>query len=399
MSRIIVVGGSLGGLRAVEALYARGWDGEIVVVSEERHPPYTRPPLSKAALCGEPDLQSLLFKQRPEAIRAEWLWGTSAVAANLSERTVELSTGETIDYAGLVAATGVRARRLGGTDGEIGHVVRTFDDCVSLHSRLVPGARLVVIGAGFIGCEVAATAITLGCRVDVVAIDEVPMAVPLGVAVGGAIQRRHERAGVRFHLGTGVAGIDRAGEETDAGWLVRLTDGDPLACDVLVQAVGSAPAVGWLERNGLDLTDGVVCDNDLRIEGHSGTVAVGDVARFPNPFFDEVPRRVEHWQMPMVTAVRAATTLMTDLVGAPQPEAPFTPLPSFWSDQLDMRIQSFGSLGIADRVEVIDGDLHSDSTVGYYRGDSLVGALLLGSPKKAPAVMRMVSEALSAARA
>jgi 3-phenylpropionate/trans-cinnamate dioxygenase ferredoxin reductase subunit len=394
MARIVVVGGSLSGLRVTEALYLGGWEGEVVVLSEEHHPPYTRPPLSKAALTAVPDLATLAFKQRPEADRADWRFGVRAVGADLDARVVTLSDGTTVEYDGLVAATGVSARRLPQSVGTGGSVVRTYDDCCDLQGRLTSGTRLVVIGAGFIGCEIAATARRIGCQVDVIALDEVPLQVPLGTDVGAAVRRRHEREGVRFHLGRGIETF----VEDENGAHVTLSDGTVVVGDVLVQAIGSAPNTGWLEGNGLDLVDGVVCDNWLRAGGRPGVVAVGDVARFPNPLFDDVPRRVEHWQMPMDTARRAAATLLADLSGGPADTTSFEPLPSFWSDQYDLRLQSFGALGIADRTEVLEGDLDDEAVVGYYRGESLVGALLLGFPKQMMRVRKIVLSALAEAR-
>ncbi|ASR37667.1 ferredoxin reductase [Prauserella marina] len=389
--RIVVVGGSLGGLRATEALLAGGWDGEIVVLSDEPHVPYTRPPLSKAALAGGPDLATLAVKQRPEAARAEWRFGATVVAADLAARTVTLADGETVAYDGLVAATGVRPRRLPSRidhTGGAAHVVRTIEDCRVLHSALRTGSRVVVIGAGFIGCEVAATAVGLGCEVTVVAADESPMLAPLGRTVGDAVRRRHERAGVKFRLGVSVSAVDH-------GYSVSLSDGSRVDGDVVVQSIGSAPCVGWLSGNGLDLADGVATDNGMRAGGITGVVAVGDVARFPNPLFDDVPRRVEHWQTPMETARRAAVTLLADLAGHDADPAPFTPLPSFWSDQFDLRLQSFGALGIADRTEVLEGDLGGQAVVGYFRGTLLVGALLLGMPKRAVAVRKRLLAGLT----
>src|SRR5262249_19673038 len=157
--------------------------------------------------------------------------------------------------------------------------------------------RVVVIGAGFIGCEVAATARTLGCEVDVVDPMSVPLVRPLGAEMGAEIRRRHEEQGVRFHLGRTVARI--AGTDASGPHALTLDDGTELAATVIVEAVGSVPNVGWLEGNGLDLSDGVLCDAGLRVIGPDGpvrdTVAVGDIARFPNVLFDDVPRRVEHW--------------------------------------------------------------------------------------------------------
>lgn len=395
MARIVVVGGSLGGLRVTEALYLGGWEGDVVVLSEEDHPPYTRPPLSKAALKATPDLTTLEFKKRPEADRADWRFGVRAVSCDLEARTVTLSDGTTLEYDGLVAATGVRARRLPDHVGSGGHVVRTYDDCRGLQGRLAPGTRLIVLGAGFIGCEIAATTVRMGCEVDVIALDQVPMQMPLGIEVGAAVQRRHEQEGVRFHLGRGIESF----VDDEDGVRVTLSDGTVVVGDVLVQAIGSTPNTDWLAGNGLDLVDGVVCDNGMRPGGRRGVVAVGDVARFPNPLFDDVPRRVEHWQMPMDTARRAAATLLADLAGKSADTAPFEPLPSFWSDQYELRVQSFGSLGIADRSEVLEGDLDGEAVIGYYRDDRLVGALLLGFPKQAVKVRKLVLGSLAEARA
>lgn len=391
--RVVVVGGSLGGLRATEALYAGGFDGEVVVLSEEVHPPYTRPPLSKKGLASTPDLESLLFKQRPEAALADWRFGVHAVGSDLEARTVRLSDGSELGYDALVAATGVRARRLPQRVATAGLVVRTIDDCRALQARLVPGATVVIVGAGFIGCETAATAVRLGCSVHVVAADPVPMMTPLGAELGAAVQRRHEAEGVVFHLGTGVASV----ESTDTHHRLTLGDSTVVEGDVLVQAIGSQPNVEWLEDNALDLSDGVLCDNQLRMGGRPDAVAVGDVARFPNPLFDDVARRVEHWQMPGETARRAATTLLRHLAGEPADVTPFAPLPSFWSDQLDLRLQSFGAPGIADRIEVLEGDPATEAVVGYFRDDRMIGAVLLGMPKRAIQVRRQMMADLALA--
>lgn len=393
MSRIVVVGGSLGGLRATETLFNAGWEGDVVVLSAERHAPYTRPPLSKALLAGTPQLSAVEFRRRPEAERADWRFGVSAVHADLDSRTVELSDGSTLGYDGLVAASGVRSRRLPVTVTTKGLSVRTLDDCAALQPLLTPGARVAIVGAGFIGCEIAATAVGLGAAVEVIAVDPVPMAMPLGETVGRAIQRRHEAHGIRFHLGRSL----RAVESEDSGHVLVLDDGSTVECDVLVEAIGSQPCVEWLEGNGLDLTNGVQCDNWMRMGGRHGAVAIGDVARFPNPLFDDVPRRVEHWQMPTDTARRAVATLLSDLSGASADPAPFLPLPWFWSDQFSMKLQSFGSPALGTRTAVLEGDLDDESVIGYYRGEQLVGAVLLGMPKAAPRVRKLVLDSLNLA--
>jgi 3-phenylpropionate/trans-cinnamate dioxygenase ferredoxin reductase component len=369
--RIVIAGAGLGGLRTAEALRAGGFAGEIVLFGREDRMPYTRPPLSKAQLAAGPDFAAVAFRQR-DGLDLDWRLGTGVRSADLAAREVRADDGAIVTYDGLVAATGVAARRL-PLDLPGRHTVRTFDDCVRLAGELRPGRRVLVLGAGFIGCEVAATATERGCVVTVVALDPAPMAVPLGTLVGNAVRARHEARGVTFRLGRTVTGT--------AGNAVVLDDGTEVGYDVLVEAVGSRPCTEWLDGNGLDLGDGARCDNDLRVR--PGVVAVGDVARFPNPLFDDVPRRVEHWQMPGETARRAAATLLADLTGAAAPPTPFRPLPSFWSDQFHLRLQSFGLPGIGQDAALLDGDLTGDTAVGYYRDGVLVGVVVLGMPKQA----------------
>jgi 3-phenylpropionate/trans-cinnamate dioxygenase ferredoxin reductase component len=392
MQRVVVVGGSLGGLRAVENLRLQGFDGDVTVLAQEAHPPYTRPPLSKQLLTKTPGLADCEFRRRPEADLADWRFGTSAVACDLELRTVTQDDGEVVEYDGIIAATGVRSRRLPASVTDAGYYIRTLDDAIALQPRLVAGVRLVIVGAGFIGCEVAATAVRLGCEVDVVAQDPAPLFMPLGTELGAAVRRRHESNGVRFHLDRGVGAI---GSGVDDTWDVTLTDGTVLGCDLFVVAVGSVPNTEWLEGNGLELDGGVVCDNWMRMGGRPAAVAIGDVARFPNPWFDDVPRRVEHWQMPTDTARRAVATLLADLAGAPADAAPFTPLPWFWSDQYGEKLQSFGFPGLGQAAEILEGSLTDEAVVAYRREGRLIGVVLLGMPRSAPSVRRLMLESLS----
>jgi NADPH-dependent 2,4-dienoyl-CoA reductase/sulfur reductase-like enzyme len=383
VARVVVVGASMGGLRAAEAVAKHGFTGEVVVIGDERHMPYNRPPLSKEALAGEeePDHAGLAFRIPRHAREVTWRLGHRVVAADLGMRTVTLESGERLAWDGLVVATGLEPRRLdlpGPLAGR--HVVRTLDDAQALRAALVPGARVVVVGAGFIGCEAAATARALGASVDVVAPESVPMQRPLGLELGAALQRRHEVHGVRFHLGR-LPALVEGGEEVEA---VVLDDGTRLPADVLVEAIGCAPNTGWLEGNGLDLSDGVLCDNALRAVGEDGAahpdvVACGDIARFPNLLFDDVPRRVEHWTMVSDTAKHAGATLAAHLTGEALQDKAFGPVPSFWSDQYDMRLQSFGSPALGgDDIRVLEGDLDGEVAVGYQREGRLVGVVLVG---------------------
>ncbi|KRD02782.1 MULTISPECIES: NAD(P)/FAD-dependent oxidoreductase [unclassified Streptomyces] len=391
---IVVAGGSMGGLRAAEQLRAAGWTGAVTVVGDEPHMPYNRPPLSKDVLAGKAPFASLAFTPKAAAADVEWRLGTKVVAARLDERTVTLDDGRALSYDGLVVATGMRPRRLrcpGPLAGR--HTVRTLDDAKGLRDELTgPGVRLVVVGAGFIGCEVAATAVRLGAA-EVTVVDPLPlpMAGPLGELLGRALLKRHEERGVRFALGTGVAGF--RGEERVSG--VVLADGRVLPADVVVESVGSVANVEWLDGNGLDLADGVLTDERLRVGGRSDVVAVGDVARFPNARYDGVPRRVEHWSIPTDTARHAAKTLVAGLTGAGPEPGPFAPLPTFWSDQHDFRLQSFGAPGLGtDDVRVLDGDPDGDVLVGYHTGGRLVGVVALGGPAAATAAARYRAQLL-----
>ncbi|MFG2797048.1 NAD(P)/FAD-dependent oxidoreductase [Streptomyces pseudovenezuelae] len=385
---IVVAGASMGGLRAAEQLRAASWTGRITVVGDEPHMPYNRPPLSKEVLAGRAPFASLAFTPKASAADVEWRLGARIVASRLAERTVSLDDGSVLPYDGLVVATGMRPRRLGCPGPLTGrHTVRTIDDAQGLRDELTrPGARVVVVGAGFIGCEVAATAVALGvAEVTVVDPLPLPMVGPLGELLGRALLKRHEERGVRFALGTGVAGF--AGKDRVTG--VVLSDGTVLEADVVVESVGSVANTEWLDGNGLDLSDGVLTDGLLRVGGRPEVVAVGDVARFPNARYDGVPRRVEHWSIPTDTAKHAARTL----VGTEQ--APFAPLPTFWSDQHEFRLQSFGAPALGkDDVRILDGDPEGDVLVGYHTGGRLVGVVALGGHAAATGAARYRAQLL-----
>jgi NADPH-dependent 2,4-dienoyl-CoA reductase/sulfur reductase-like enzyme len=387
--RVVVVGAGMAGLRSAESLRKSGFDGQLVLVGEEPHLPYNRPPLSKEVLASEVEHERVAFPLRASMGDVEWRLGTPAVELDLDRSEVTLSDGTSLGYDGLVIATGLRPRRLdlpgpppGAASGR--HVLRTLEDAAQLRADLRPGQRVIVLGAGFIGCEVAATARTLGCEVACVAIDDYPMVRPLGAQLGAEMQRRHEEHGVRFHLGVGVAGC--TGENRVTG--VTLTDGQHLAADVVVEAISSHCNTEWLAGAGLDVSDGLLCDSVLRVTREDGRVvdgvhAVGDLARFPNPLFDDVPRRVEHWNIPTETGRRVGPALASYLRGdgyQPVLDTPWRPMPSFWSDQYDIRLQSYGMPGLADSdgIHVLEGDLAGEVAVGYFRGDVLVGIVGLG---------------------
>jgi NADPH-dependent 2,4-dienoyl-CoA reductase/sulfur reductase-like enzyme len=372
---VIIVGASMGGLRAAEALRRFGYAGPITVIGDEPHAPYNRPPLSKEVLAAEVSHEAVAFPQRDSTADVNWLLGTRVESADLAHGTVTDSNGETHPYLTLIIATGLRPKRLAVANGELAgrHAVRTLDDAIALRRDLKPGAKVVVLGAGFIGCEVAATARKLGCEVTVVAPGVHPMIRPLGIELARELERRHEAMGVEFRMKTGVT--DLAGTTSVEG--VVLDSGENLPCEVLVEAIGSHPNTEWLEGNDLDLSDGVMADNDLRAvksngEAWSNVFVIGDVARFANPLFDDIERRVEHWNIPTDTAKRVAQVFNEVAEGQ------FAPIPSFWSDQYDMHILAYGLLALADEVKLIAGELEGECVFGYYRAGKMVGVCGIG---------------------
>jgi NADPH-dependent 2,4-dienoyl-CoA reductase/sulfur reductase-like enzyme len=379
-NRLVVVGASIAGMRAAETARKAGFTGDVVVIGDEPHMPYNRPPLSKEALSGKMDPDRLPFRVPKMAQDVDWRLSTTVKGADLTARTVTLTNGTTLDWSGLVIASGLRPRVLplpGPQDGR--HVMRTMDDMKVLRAELGPGVRLVIVGAGFVGCEVAATARTLGAEVDVVAPELVPVERPLRATIGNVLRERHEAEGVRFHLGT--VPVEYLG--TDRVEAVRLRDDTTLPADLVVEAVGCTPNTDWLAGNDLDLTDGVLCDNLLRVAGRPDVVACGDVARFPNPLFDDVPRRVEHWMMANDTARKAGAVLGAHLAGEATDETPFAPVPAFWSDQYDLRLQSFGAVELGgDDVRVLEQDPAGGIVVGYHRAGDLVGVALIDLPAR-----------------
>ena len=371
---VIIVGAGLGGLRTAESLRAAGYQDGIVVIGDEPHLPYNRPPLSKEALVGGVRVEDLLFRRREAIGDVEWRLGVPVVASDLTERTVTLADGQTLPFRGLVIASGIRPRQLPIPGPEEGRVLlRNADDAAHLRGRLVSGERLAILGSGFIGCEVAATARALGVEVDVIALDDEPMIRPLGSDLGAAMKRHHEEHGVRFHLGRTITEFLGDDEITS----VRLDDGADVPATVVLEAVGSVPNIEWLEGNGLDLSDGVLVDESLQVVGSPApAVAVGDIARHPNALLPFGPSRIEHWNMPTELGKHAGTTLAKALhdAGTNTTPEPFYALPSFWSDQYDVSLQSFGMPGLGTPT-VVEGELDGACIVEYHRGDDLVGVV------------------------
>ncbi|MEU1405432.1 FAD-dependent oxidoreductase [Streptomyces sp. NPDC005728] len=366
MNRIVVVGASAAGLAAAETFRREGYDGTLTLVGDEPHPPYDRPPLSKQVLAAAwpPERVRLRPPAGLAALGLDLRLGTAATGLDAAERTLRLADGRQLPYDGLVIATGVRPRRL---PGEGAHVLRTLDDALNLRDRLRPGVRLVVVGAGFLGTEAAAVAVTLGARVTLLEPAPVPLAHVVGEEVGRVLSRVHLERGVDLRTGVTVR------EVTEEG--VRLGDGREVEADEVLVAVGSLPNTEWLAGSGLTVADGVVCD--AYCAAAPGVYAAGDVARWHHPHFG-VPMRIEHRIHAAEQGMAAARHLLD-----PEARKPFAPVPYFWSDQYDLRIQAYGYLRGHDELAVVGGDLAEGRFVAAYRnGDRLTGALAVGMPPK-----------------
>jgi NADPH-dependent 2,4-dienoyl-CoA reductase/sulfur reductase-like enzyme len=372
---VAVVGASLAGLSAARSLRKQGYDGRLVVIGDEPHRPYDRPPLSKEFLAGTLAEDDLLLETDDEDLRAEWLLGVRAVGLQVdgAERVLLLDDGREVRADGVVVATGAVARNLPGTDGLAGvHTLRTLDDARALRDELALGGRLVVIGGGFIGAEVASTAYALGLDVTVIEAAPTPLAGPLGETMGGIVSALHEAHGVRLLCGVGVKGL--SGEaRVDA---VLLEDGRTVPADMVVVGVGARPCVEWLEGSGVELDNGVKCGTDGRTT-LAGVVAVGDCANWYDPRAGS-HRRVEHWtgarERPEV-AVGALLSWGAVAAGVPRP-------PYFWSDQYGVKIQFAGHSAGADSVTVEEGAPGERSFLAVYRcAGQPVAVLAMNQPR------------------
>jgi NADPH-dependent 2,4-dienoyl-CoA reductase/sulfur reductase-like enzyme len=364
---IAVVGASLAGLSAARALRRQSYDGAIIAIGAERHEPYDRPPLSKAFLTGGCAESDLALGDADEDLGIDWRLGAPAVRLDPRNRSVTLADGEEIRVDGVVLATGARARRLPGTEGLAGvHTLRTLDDAVALRADLATAERLVVIGAGFIGAEVASSARSLGLDVTVVEALPTPLAGPLGARMGSVCAALHADHGVRLMTGVGVAGLAGAGRVE----AVELADGTRLPADVVVVGIGAQPNVEWLADSGLEIRGGIVTDAACATNV-PGVVATGDCAASFNPYTGDVVRS-EHWTHALEQPATAVATLLGGNPGNRQQAG----VPYFWSDQYGVRIQFAGRRRDDDTVRIIEGDPDQRSFLAVYERDGHPVAVL-----------------------
>jgi NADPH-dependent 2,4-dienoyl-CoA reductase/sulfur reductase-like enzyme len=374
MKNVVVVGAGAAGLAAVEELRKAGYDGRLTLLGDEPIPPYDRPPLSKQVLSGSWDLARTELRPLDyyASLATNLRTGCAAVAVETSRRRVQLDNGDHLDFDGLIIATGLAPRRLPyGHELSGVHVLRGAQDARQLALALQARPRLVIIGAGFLGAEAAATARGLGLEVTLVDPLAVPMLRQLGELMGGRVATLHRAAGVNLRMGVSVAAIAGEGGHVSA---VRLSDGSVEHADCVLVAVGSEPAVGWLRSSGLPLGDGVQCDAYCRA-GES-IYAAGDVASWVHPVYG-ARMRLEHRANAAEQGMAAARNLLLGDV------APFAPLPYFWSDQYDVKIQVQGIVPPGAEAVVVEGELSGDRFTVLYRHRGGTHAVLTWNNPKA----------------
>lgn len=403
MTTIAIVGASLAGTQAAQVLRRAEYDGALVMVGEEPHYPYDRPPLSKNYLVDETvDEERLRLRPTldPDALGIDWKLGGSATALDLDGSALTLDGGETVGFDGLVIATGARPRRLPDADEHPDGVLelRTLDDARAVRAALAAGpARVVVCGAGFIGAEVAASARSLGLAVTLVDVAAVPLDRVLDREAGMAVADLHRGHGVDVRLETGVAGFERRSDGSNQVAGVVLTDGSTVPADLVVVGIGVVPNTDWLTGSGLAVDNGVLVDETCLAA--PGVVAAGDVARWPNQRFGGELMRVEQWDNAVDMGMYVGKRLLADLADEPAP-APFQPVPWFWSDQYDRKIQLAGLVG--DHRELVQGTFEEQRFVQIY-GDAdgqFIGALCWNRPRQAITARQLIAagEPLEVAR-
>jgi NADPH-dependent 2,4-dienoyl-CoA reductase/sulfur reductase-like enzyme len=380
--QVVVVGAGLAGLRCVEDLRRHGYADRIVLVGDEPHLPYDRPPLSKEFLVASAPATHLRTPAAFAELDVDARFGVSAQSLDVEGRAL-LVDGEQLKFSALVIATGARPRTLPGLEPRDGvHELRTLDDALRLRSALVEASRVVVVGAGFIGSEVASSARSLGLEVTIAEQAPAPLVRVLGREMGAACAGLHTENGTRLLCGVTVTEL--VGERKVEA--VRLSDGSMIAADLVLVGAGVEPDTRWLEGSGLELDDGVVCDRGLRAA--PGIYAIGDVARWENGLFGR-RMRVEQW----TNAAEQARHVAGAIAGVGN--GGFTGSNYFWSDQYGVRIQFVG-LAEAEEVAVVDGDPQTRRFAACYRrGERLIGTLAVGSPRIAHKAKRLIERGAS----
>lgn len=361
---IVIVGGGLAAARTAEQLRRSEYTGPVTIVSDEDHLPYDRPPLSKEVLRAETDDVTLKPAEFYEENDITVLLANGARSVDTAAKTLTLADGSELGYDELIIATGLVPKRISSFPDLAGiHVLRNFDESLALRKEAASAQRAVVVGAGFIGCEVAASLRKLGVAVSLVEPQPAPLASVLGQQIGELVARLHRAEGVEVYCGVGVSEVGG----TDRVEKVVLSDGTELGADVVVVGIGSHPATGWLEGSGIELDNGVVCDAAGRTSAPN-VWAIGDVASWRNTVGHQV--RVEHWS----NVADQARVLVPALLGEEVPAV--TAVPYFWSDQYDVKIQCLGEPESTDTVHVVEDD--GRKFLAFYERDGVVSGVVGG---------------------
>ncbi len=371
---VTIVGASLAGLRAAETLRRDGFGGRIRLIGAEPHIPYDRPPLSKQILAGDWDLERALLAttEQLEPLSLDLNLGVSATALDVSAHQLEVD-GVAEDFDGLLIATGARCRSLPGTESLPGvYTLRTIDDCLAIRECLEGGAQhMVVIGAGFIGAEVTSVAVDLGVSVTMVEALSAPFGRVLGEEMGAVLAEVHSDHGVNL-----LCGIEVSSVSGDTGiTIVELSDGTKIEADLVVVGIGVIPNTEWLEGSGLSIDDGILCDATCLAAPN--VVAAGDVARWTDVRSGK-QIRVEHWD----NAVEQGRHAIRRLFKTDEEAEPYMPVPWFWSDQYDRKIQLAGWPSSDDKVQVVQGSTDERRFVSFYgAGGELRAVLGMNRPR------------------
>ncbi|MFF6909173.1 NAD(P)/FAD-dependent oxidoreductase [Streptomyces sp. NPDC012389] len=373
-SSVLVAGAGAAGLTTVEALRRKGFAGRITVLGAEGPAPYDRPPLSKQVLAGTWDAERAQLRTREalDALDADFRLGEAAVSLDAAARTVTTSAGRTLGADAVVLATGLRPRTLPGAAGVGGvHVLRTLADAQALRGELLTASAVVVVGDGVLGSEVAATVRQMGPAVTLVGPQPAPMAAQIGASTAQHLAALHHRHGVELRGRTLMDGLVTEGGRVRG---VRLVSGESVPADLVVAAVGSTPATDWLTGSGLRALDGVVCDS--RCRAAEGIYAVGDVARWHHEVLG-TSLRLEN----RTNAAEQALVVAANILGE---DRPYTPVPYYWSDQFDVKIQVYGAPTPEAEAHVVEGSPEEGRfVVRFTQGDATVGVLGWNMPKQA----------------
>lgn len=362
---IVIVGGGLAAARTAEQLRRAEFAGRVTIVSDEVHLPYDRPPLSKEVLRKEVDDVALKPREWYDENDITLRLGAAATGLDTAARTVTLADGSVIGYDELVIATGLVPRRIPALPDLDGiRVLRTFDESMALREHASACQRAVVVGAGFIGCEVAASLRSLGVDVVLVEPQPTPLASVLGEQIGGLVARLHRAEGVDVRLGVGVAEVRGEGRVDT----VVLTDGTELAADLVVVGIGSHPATGWLEGSGIEVDNGVLCDEAGRTSAPN-VWALGDVASWRDATGHQA--RVEHWS----NVADQTRVVVPAMLGRDTSSA--VVVPYFWSDQYDVKIQCLGEPEATDTVHLVEDD--GRKFLAYYERDGVLVGVVGGA--------------------